>query len=167
LGVKVVDLVAQHYRGDDHLFIAEKRTTFRGVVVKFRNNASLNEVESVYNAKAFLRFFGRDSREIGEGVSGACWLTDEGNYPILNLTPGGPAGKLLILMTDGKRFITPYKRIVNTHWGQAFVTESTDFDELPPYVEVSILDSSRKMVLPSITICLTFENGELRAATES
>jgi hypothetical protein len=135
--------------------------------VKFRNNAALNEVESVHNAQAFLRFFGRDSKEIGEGVSGPCWLTDEGNFPTFDLIPGGPSGTLLLLMSDGRYFRAPYRRTQYTHWGYALVTDFEKIETLPASVEVSILDSSRKMVLPSITICLTLENGELRATTET
>jgi hypothetical protein len=136
-------------------------------VVTFRNNADLNQVMPVHNAQAFLRFFGKDSKEIGEGVSGACWLDDEGNHPMFDLIPGGPSGSLLILMTDGASFAAPYRRIASTNWGQSFVTESTNFEQLPPYIEVSILDSWRKKVFRSITICLAYENGELRVSTES
>jgi hypothetical protein len=166
LGPKIVNLLPQRYRSEDHVFITPQRTKFQGAVVTFRNNAELNRVRTV-RAQAFLRFFGKDSKEIGEGVSGACWLTEEGNFPGFELIPGGPSGTLLTLMTDGKHFVVPYRRTVNAHWGQGHVADSTNFDQLPPYIEVSILDSSRKKVLPSITISLAFENGELRVSTES
>jgi hypothetical protein len=167
LGVKVVNLVSQYYRSEDHLFITPKQTAFQGAALKFRNNAELNQVRSVRNARSFLRFFGKDSKEIGEGVADACWLTDEGNFPFFDLIPGGLSGTLLSLMTDGKRFIVPHRRAMNTGWGHACVTDFTNFEELPPYIEVSILDSGRRKVLPSITICLAFENGELHATTET
>lgn len=131
-------------------------TGIQGVIVIFRNDSDIQKVRTIHGATAQLKFFDKNNKEIGSGVSGAYWLKDY-NSPEFDLIPGGNAGRLLVLIRNGSKFAIPYEQ------GRSMHVE--EFKSCPVYIEVNILDWERKKVCP-VTISVKLEGRILKAETE-
>ncbi len=126
-----------------------------GIVACYRNDP-ITGVRTASDVGAHLTLRDAEGREIGTGVSKACWLNNPNDT--IDLESGIPQ-HVVLLVTDKEAVTVPWK-----HW-KSPVLDSGFYTVPKPVasIEVEIIDSWGEPLLPKLTFSVSMQAGLLTA----
>jgi hypothetical protein len=128
-----------------------------GLVARFRNEAIYGQdINAIRGARAHLKIFDMNNREIGTGFSAALWLGSGDDT--FDLFPNGVGGSVLVCQGNKTKAKVHWK----TRTGVLLHDNELELgDGYPSRAEVTVLDAKDRPLMPPITLEITKENGEL------
>jgi hypothetical protein len=135
----------------------EALTDVLAVVACFRNEPAADRtVLDADHVTANVVYRDSQGREIGEGISRACWLNSE--YDIVDFEVGESHCAILVSQAN-KTLFAPYKRRQRTNHGTALLPGEYQFGELISSIELRLLSSRKHLLLPSIVFDFSVVGG--------
>jgi hypothetical protein len=132
-----------------------------GLVARFRNEAIYGQdVAAVRAVRAHLKLFDKNNYEVGTGYSSALWLGHRNDT--FDLVPNGPGGSVLVCLGSKTKARVRWKTRASID--RLRDNEMELKDGCPSRAEVTLLDSSDKLLLAPIVLEITETAGELSVA---
>lgn len=134
-----------------------------GLVARFRNEAVFGQdIKAVRRARAHLKLFDKNSREIGTGFSAAVWLGHPDDT--FDLVPNARGGSVLVCHgTKTKAKVSWKTRVAVDRLRDNEIELS---DGYPSRAEVTIMDSNDRPLMEPIILEITKTNGELSVTSK-
>jgi hypothetical protein len=138
--------------------VGTSRGDMIGLVARFRNEAVFGQdIKAIRRARAHLKLFDKNSREIGTGFSAALWLGHPDDT--FDLIPNARGGSVLVCWGS--------KTKANVSWKTRVAVDRLRDNEIelsdgyPSRAEVTIMDSNDRPLLEPIILEITKTKGEL------
>ena len=142
--------------------VGASRGDMIGLVARFRNEAVFGQdIKAIRRARAHLKLFDKNSREIGTGFSAALWLGHPDDT--FDLIPNARGGSVLVCWGT--------KTKANVSWKTRVAVDRLRDNEIelsdgyPSRAEVTIMDSNDRPLLEPIILEITKTKGELSVTT--
>ncbi|MGA2903435.1 MAG: hypothetical protein ABSD98_06375 [Candidatus Korobacteraceae bacterium] len=138
--------------------VGTSRGDMIGLVARFRNEAVFGQdIKAIRRARAHLKLFDKNSREIGTGFSAALWLGHPDDT--FDLIPNARGGSVLVCWGTKTKAKVSWKTRVAVDRLRDHEIELSD--GYPSRAEVTIMDSNDRPLLEPIILEITKTKGEL------